>query len=128
MNENKEIEEMTEIIGNTWLVDLEGNTMDVCEVLDEVDINCIARELQNTGYRNVKDKVVLDKEEYEVLKIKEKEKHWLETCMNVWKNAKIDGSNETAEKILNFVADHYSSDFLISELDEYIAKELGLEI
>lgn len=46
-------------------------------------------------------KVVLLREEYEILKIKEKEKHWLNTCMSVWKNAKIDGCQETAKDILN---------------------------
>ena len=69
MNETeKEIDEMAEVIGDTWLVDLEGDTMSVCEVLDEVDIKGIARELIQAGYRNCKDKVVLDKEEYAELK------------------------------------------------------------
>ena len=57
---------------------------------------------ENLGYRKLpKDSVVLSKEEYEVLKIKEKEKHWFETCMSVWKNSKIDSSKETADKIFN---------------------------
>ena len=49
------------------------------------------------------DSVVLTREEYEVLKIKEKEKHWLETCMSVWENAKIDSSKKTAEKDFNAI-------------------------
>ena len=44
--------------------------------------------------------VVISKEEYEVLKIKEKEKHWLQTCMSVWENAKIDARKETAKEII----------------------------
>ena len=60
-----------------------------------------AEEMYNLGYRKLPDSsVVLSKEEYEVLKVKEKERHWLETCMSVWKNGKIDGSKETAEKII----------------------------
>ena len=58
-----------------------------------------AENLINAGYRKIPENaVVLSKEEYQVLKIKEKEKHWLETCMSVWKNAKIDERKETAEK------------------------------
>ena len=44
MTEQHQIEEMAKVIGNTWLVDLEGDTKDACEVLDEVDIKGIARE------------------------------------------------------------------------------------
>ena len=67
--QEKQIKEMAKEIGNTWLVDLEGNTKDVCEVLDEVDIKDIARELYEKGYRKLpEDSVVLSKEEYEKLK------------------------------------------------------------
>lgn len=63
---NKEIEEMAKVVGNTWLVDLEGDTKDVCEVLDEIDIKGIARELYEQGYRKIpKDSVVLSREEQE---------------------------------------------------------------
>ena len=55
--------------------------------------------LYNADYRKIpKNAVVLTREEYDVLKVKEKEKHWLETCMTIWKNAKIDARKETAEK------------------------------
>ena len=47
------------------------------------------------------DVTIIPTEEYEILKIKEKEKHWLNTCMSVWQNAKIDGSQEAAKNILN---------------------------
>ena len=66
------------------------------------DAKEIAKALVILGYQKVgEDQVVISKEEYEVLKIKAKEKHWLETCMSVWKTAKIDGSQETAKNILN---------------------------
>ena len=47
----KQIEEMAKVIGDTWLVNLVGETKDVCEVLDEVDIEGIARELYEQDYR-----------------------------------------------------------------------------
>lgn len=50
-----------------------------------------------------KDSVVLTKKEYEVLKVKAKEKHWLKTCIAVWENAKIDASEETAKEIISFI-------------------------
>lgn len=56
------------------------------------------------------DSVVLSKEEYEVLKIKEEEKHWFETCMTVWKNAKIYSSEETAKKIYTKIKDSFLMD------------------
>ena len=34
-----EQEQLTKVIGNTWLVDFEGNTHDVEEVLDNVEIS-----------------------------------------------------------------------------------------
>ena len=66
--QEKQIKEMAKEIGNTWLVDLEGNTKDVCEVLDEVDIKGIARELYEKGYRKLpEDSVVLSREKYNLL-------------------------------------------------------------
>ena len=41
-----------------------------------------------------------NKEIEEMAKVKDKEKHWLETCMSIWKNAKIDAREEMAEEIL----------------------------
>ena len=68
-NKEKQIEEIAKIISDTWLVDLEGNTYGVCEFLDEVDIESVARELTKHGYRKLpKDSVVLSGEEYEKLK------------------------------------------------------------
>lgn len=69
MNEQEQIEGMAKVIGDTWLVDLEGETKDAREVLDEVDIKAISRELYEQGYRKLpEDSVVLSKEEYERLK------------------------------------------------------------
>ena len=64
MKDKEMIEEMAKEISKTWLVDLEGNTQDVCEVLDRVDIESIAKELYEQGYRKLpKDSVVLTREE-----------------------------------------------------------------
>ena len=64
-----EQEQLTKVIGNTWLVDFEGNTHDVEEVLDNVEISSIARELLEQGYHKLpKDSVVLSREEYEKLR------------------------------------------------------------
>lgn len=71
------------------------------------DINYIRSYLQ--------DSLVLSREEYEILKVKEKEKHWFQTCMSVWENGKIDGSKETAEKILQM--------FEVWEDKPYVSKE-----
>lgn len=66
--QEKQIKEMAKEIGNTWLVDLEGNTKDVCEVLDEADINNIARELYDKNYRKLpEDSVILTKVEKQKL-------------------------------------------------------------
>ena len=71
------------------------------------------------------DSVLIPTEEYEILKIKEKEKHWLETCMSVWKNAKIDGSKETAEKFAKAVKDRikFIKTYLHAEGAEYLGFE-----
>lgn len=95
-NKNQLIEEMAKdlktCLPNNWYWQ---KTVDA-------DTYLVARHFHNQGYRKVqKDSVVLSTEEYKILKVKEKEKHWLETCMSVWKNAKIDAIRETAKKILN---------------------------
>ena len=60
----RRIEEIAKKIESTWLVDLEGNTKDACEVLDEADIKSIARDLSNAGYRKLpENSLVLSKEE-----------------------------------------------------------------
>ena len=78
-----------------------------CDTSFKENCKTLAYDLVTLGYQKIdKDKqVVLSREEYEVLKVKEKEKHWLQTCMSIWENGKIDGSKETAEKILNELLD-----------------------
>ena len=122
----KQIEEMAKVIGNTWLVDLEGNTKDVCEVLDEVDINNIARELYDKNYRKLpEDSVVLSKEEYEKLKYT-----WI-TDSDAYKK----GCKETAEKIFKMLISKLESNQFLSgeriimEVDvENLAKQFDVEI
>ena len=124
--QEKQIKEMVKEIGNTWLVDLEGNTKDVCEVLDEVDINNIARELYDKNYRKLpEDSVVLSREEYEKLKYT-----WI-TDSDAYKK----GCKEMAEKIFKMlISELESNQFLsgkriIMEVDvENLAKKFDVEI
>lgn len=124
--QEKQIKEMAKEIGNTWLVDLEGNTKDVCEVLDEVDINNIARELYDKNYRKLpEDSVVLSRKEYEKLKYT-----WI-TDSDAYKK----GCKETAEKIFKMLISKLESNQFLSgeriimEVDvENLAKQCGVEI
>ena len=124
--QEKQIKEMAKEIGNTWLVDLEGNTKDVCEVLDEVDINNIARELYDKNYRKLpEDSVVLSRKEYEKLKYT-----WI-TDSDAYKK----GCKEMAEKIFKMlISELESNQFLsgkriIMEVDvENLAKKFDVEI
>ena len=121
-----QIKEMAKEIGNTWLVDLEGNTKDVCEVLDEVDINNIARELYDKNYRKLpEDSVVLSRKEYEKLKYT-----WI-TDSDAYKK----GCKETAEKIFKMLISKLDSNQFLSgkriimEVDvENLAKQFDVEI
>ena len=124
--QEKQIKEMVKEIGNTWLVDLEGNTKDVCEVLDEVDINNIAKELYDKNYRKLpEDSVVLSRKEYEKLKYT-----WI-TDSDAYKK----GCKETVEKIFKMlISELESNQFLsgkriIMEVDvENLAKQFDVEI
>ena len=124
--QEKQIKEMAKEIGNTWLVDLEGNTKDVCEVLDEVDINNIAKELYDKNYRKLpEDSVVLSRKEYEKLKYT-----WI-TDSDAYKK----GCKETAEKIFKMLISKLESNQFLSgkriimEVDvENLAKQFDVEI
>ena len=124
--QEKQIKEMVKEIGNTWLVDLEGDTKDVCEVLDEVDINNIARELYDKNYRKLpEDSVVISRKEYEKLKYT-----WI-TDSDAYKK----GCKETVEKIFKMlISELESNQFLsgkriIMEVDvENLAKQFDVEI
>lgn len=54
-DKEKQIEEMVKVISETWLVDLEGDPHDLSEFLDEVDIERIALELYDAGYRKLSE-------------------------------------------------------------------------
>ena len=123
----KQIEETAKIIGNTWLVDLEGDTKDVCEVLDGVDIKGIARELYEKGYRKLPEgSVVLSREEICELKYQSEED---------FSKAYDLGSKETAEKIFKMLISKLDSNQFLSgkriimEVDvENLAKQFDVEI
>lgn len=124
--QEKQIKEMAKEIGNTWLVDLEGDTKDVCEVLNEVDINNIARELYNKNYRKLpEDSVVLSRKEYEKLKYT-----WI-TDSDAYKK----GCKEMTEKIFKMLISNLDSNQFLSgkriimEVDvENLAKQFDVEI
>ena len=124
--QEKQIKEVAKEIGNTWLVDLEGNTKDVCEVLDEVDINNIARELYDKNYRKLpEDSVVLSRKEYEKLKYT-----WI-TDSDAYKK----GCKETVEKIFKMLISKLESNQFLSgeriimEVDvENLANQFDVEI
>ena len=146
MNDKKQIEEMVEemakVIGDTWLVDLEGDTMGVCEVLDEVDIEGIARELIEKGYQNCKDKVVFTEEELKKI-IQEEYQNALKDKVVLTKEeindikvnyfnygaeqgyekGRLLGSKATAKEILDKVSRHYGGAWLVE-----LYKEYGVEV
>ena len=131
--QEKQIKEMAKEIGNTWLVDLEGNTKDVCEVLDEVDINNIARELYDKNYRKLpEDSVVLSREEYEKGII---ERESMRNQIAELFNDREQASKETTEKIFKMLISKLESNQFLSgeriimEVDvENLAKQFDVEI
>lgn len=122
MDKEKQIEEMAKVIKDTWLVDLEGNTYSVCEFLDSVDIESIARELlKHYQPKLPKDSVVLSREEYQ--------KNILKANSDGYSAGKIDGSKETAEKILNFLRkDNGVNAWSIIKYEKFIKEQFGVEI
>jgi hypothetical protein len=119
-DKEKQIAEMAKIIKDNSIIDVTYGGKPYAD-----DYENLARKLLEHYQPKIpKDSVVLSREEYEILKVKEKEKHWLETCMSVWKNGKIDGGKETAEKIIKFVSEHCDNETLIWQLDEFVANNL----
>ena len=47
----EQIKEITKLLGDTWIVDLEGNPHDLDEILMQCDLEAIAEQLYNAGYR-----------------------------------------------------------------------------
>lgn len=78
MTEQKQIEEMVKVIGNTWIIDLKAETKGVCEVLDEIDIETIARKLYKQDYRKVPDGAIVLTPEERDEKMKEIDKAFAE--------------------------------------------------
>ncbi|MDY4592596.1 MAG: hypothetical protein SO434_04255 [Eubacteriales bacterium] len=109
MTKQEQIEEMAKVLSTVKRCEalaLSECIKKKCEYPHYEGVTCIAEHQAETlyeqGYRKLpKDSVVLTREEYEVLKVKAKEKHWLGTCIAVWENAKIDASKETAKELLN---------------------------
>jgi 5'-deoxynucleotidase YfbR-like HD superfamily hydrolase len=55
MEKEKQIEEMANTLGDTWVVDLEGDPHDLSEVLMRCDIETIAEQLHDAGYRKASE-------------------------------------------------------------------------
>ena len=145
-----EQEQLTKIIGNTWLVDFEGNTHDVEEVLDNVEINSIARELLEQGYRKLpENSVVIDKNENPCLSCPVPEDiqrnvdcsticgavrlgiDWQNQCKVLVKENKqlIKAIKETIEKIYTKIKDSFLMDSENSyKLKLWLEEEFGVEI
>jgi hypothetical protein len=102
MDKANQIKEMAKIISDTWLVNLDGDTFNVSEFLDKVDIESIATELNEYGYRKINEnEVIISKDNYNRLKrdselyeARHKEK------LKLFEKAYNQGCKETAEKIL----------------------------
>jgi hypothetical protein len=58
MSKEKQIEEMAKDISDVWLVSLDGDVKTLSEVLWSVDIENIAIELYNAGYRKQSENVI----------------------------------------------------------------------
>ena len=128
MTKQEQIDEIAKITANTWLVDLEGDTKDVCEVLDEADIQSIARELYGKGCRIIsKDAVLLTKEELDKLHIFDDE--MFERILNYEREK---GRKETAKEILNMGKKLYEMSYhksnAMPRLIEWIKAEYGVEV
>lgn len=55
MNKENKMEGMAKDLGNTWVVDLEGNPHDLSEVLMQCDIEHISEQMQEMGYRKASE-------------------------------------------------------------------------
>ena len=122
MTEQEQINKMTKLIADTWLVDLDGYTIDVCEVLDEADIKGIARELYGKGCRIVPDDaVVLTKEECEHRVILD-EDHFERALNYERENVRKETAKEFAEKLKEKVyTNNYCQEVILkSEIDELL--------
>ena len=133
IDEKKQIEEMAYDI--YWSCgDLDILTKSGCEGVAEI--------LHNAGYRNCKDKIVIDKEDFyknyilidELLIAKDLTEHFVNVASAQERKIKLlqdelyHTRKETAREIVNFVAEHCDNESLVWLLDEFIAKEYGVEV
>ena len=133
MNKKKQIEEMAyDIYWSCGYLDI--LTKSGCEGVAEI--------LHNAGYRNCKDKIVIDKEDFyknyilidELLIAKDLTEHFVNVASAQERKIKLlqdelyHTRKETTRKIVNFVAEHCDNESLVWLLDEFIAKEYGVEV
>lgn len=134
MNEiKKEIKEIAKAIG----FDCNHKSMDYCEKVDDCDM-CRAIDLYTAGYRNVKDKVVLDKEEYDELLCRVPRSEVDRVVDMVEQQVRQETAREVANKlklalyenccawIMTF-EEFSKSNFLVTAIDE-VAKQYGVEV
>ena len=141
MNNQNQIKEMTRDYRLCYpcemfagYVDDDGNLCGKKHCLEGLDCTeCgvptdLAKVLIKENYRKIPEgAVVLTQEEYEVLKIKAKEKHWLETCMSVWKSAKIDARKETAREFFD-LSEQCGGGVVFYQRARALAQRCGVEV
>lgn len=107
--------------------DIQGLVLHIDGAGGYFPIEYIKEAIERDAKRNEDGAVVLTQEEYKVLKIKKKEKHWLETCMSVWKNAKIDARKETAREFFD-LSEQCGGGVAFWKRARALAKRYGVEV
>jgi hypothetical protein len=105
--EQKEIEEMAKDL-------IRGTGLKVTERAEFL--------IKELGYRNVKDKIVLSKEKYVDLTLAK------QSIFKMLDEREEQARKETAEKLIKFVSEHCDNETIIWQLDEFVAKQFGVEI
>ena len=117
MDEKKQIEEMARDVC------IEECPLDICSPKDYCDAWNYAEIAIEKGYRKVpKGAVVLTSEEFDEFRKDEAEVKFLK------KQIQDQARKETAREIVNFVAEHCDNESLVWLLDEFIAKQYGVEV
>ena len=137
MNKKKQIEEMRKIMCEEY-----GEMCNECILGGDCVNEFISERLHNAGYRNCKDKIVIDKEDFyknyilidELLIAKDLTEHFVNVASAQERKIKLlqdklyHTRKETAREFVNFVAEHCDNESLVWLLDEFIAKEYGVEV
>lgn len=141
MNENREIEEMARKID--YAINHEcklnnGESCEDCQYDNNGDWNCqsqmMATYLQGEGYRNCKDKVVLDEEEYvendRLMKLlEEKRLDELKSIHKIFDKVRKETAKEIFQKLIGYTIEEDGWTWCISKENiEEIIKQYGVEL